>query len=92
MDSFSDEEKTVQLYDRQGNYAGELSFPADAIQYNPVIGELYVGASDAALCYNDYYYDDDDENDRKMKADFLAKIVQSVTIQRVQAGKLHYVV
>jgi hypothetical protein len=92
MDSFSEDEKTVQLYDRQDNYAGELSFPADAIQYDPVIGELYVGASDVALCYNDYYYDDDDENDRKVKAAFLAKKVQSVTIQRVQAGKLHYAV
>jgi SpoVK/Ycf46/Vps4 family AAA+-type ATPase len=92
MDSFSEDEKTVQLYDRQGNYAGELSFPADAIQYNPVIGELYVGASDVALCYNDYYYDDEDENDRKAKVAFLAKNVQSVTIQRVQVGKLHYAV
>jgi hypothetical protein len=92
MDSFSEDEKTVQLYDRQGDYAGELSFFADAIQYNPAIGELSVGAADVSLGYSDYYYDEDDENDRRVKAAFLAKDVQSVTIQRVQAGKLHYVV
>jgi hypothetical protein len=92
MDSFSDEEQTVKLYNRQGDYKGSVSFPADAIRFNSIMGELFVDPGDISLDYRDYYYDDDDENDRKAKKDFMSKEIVSVTIRRTESANIHYAV
>lgn len=86
MDSFNEEEKTVYLYNRQGNYAGEITFQADAIKFNSLTGELYVDGSDVSVDY------DGDEDDEKSRKALIAKEIQQVTIQRVQASNLHYAV
>ena len=88
MDSFNEEEKTVYLYNRQGNYAGEITFPADAIKFNSLTGELYVDGSDITI---DYDYDGDEDDEKPRKA-LIAKDIQQVTIHRVQASNLHYAV
>jgi len=88
MDSFNEEDKNVYLYNRQGNYAGEITFPADAIKFNSLTGELYVDGSDISI---DYDYDGDEE-DKKSKKTLIARDIQQVIIHRVQASNLHYVV
>ena len=88
MDSFDDEEKTVYLYNRQDNYAGEITFPADAIKFNSLTGELYVDGSDIMI---DYDYDGDADDEKSRKA-LIARNIQLVTIHRVQASNLHYAV
>ena len=88
MDSFNEEDKTVYLYNRQGNYAGEITFPSDAIKFNSLTGELYVDGSDISV---DYDYDGDEGDDKPRKA-LIAKDIQQVTIYRVQTNNLHYAV
>lgn len=88
MDSFSEDDKQICLYNKQGVYAGEISFSADAIKYHSLTGELYVDGSDIIIDY-DYY---GDETDQKAKKSLVDKKIVSVTIQRVQGNKLHYAV
>lgn len=92
MDSFSDEEQYVRLFDRQGDYKGAISFPADAIRYSPIIGELLVDPSDVSLDYRDYYDDESDDDSKKEKKAFLSKEVASVTIKRLESTNIHYAV
>lgn len=82
------DDKQICLYNKQGVYAGEISFSADAIKYHSLTGELYVDGSDIIIDY-DYY---DDETDQKAKKSLVDKKIVSVTIQRVQGNKLHYAV
>lgn len=88
MDSFNEEDKTVYLYNRQGSYAGEITFPSDAIRFNSLTGELYVDGSDISV---DYDYDGGEDDEKSRKA-LIAKDIQQVTIHRVQANNLHYTV
>lgn len=88
MNSFNDEDKTVCLYDHHGHYAGEITFPSEAILYNSLTGELYVDGADISF---DYEYDYD-EDDKKAKEKLMAKEIQQVIIHRIQANNLHYAV
>lgn len=87
MDSFSEDEMEVELREKQGNYAGDITFMPYKMQFDSGTGDLFIDPADAMLDYETY--DDDDKEKRKV---LRAKAIQKIIIHRVYNNRLHYAV
>ena len=90
MDLFNDEEdKSISIYNKQGMYAGTLSFPVGAVRFNSMTGEMVVDPKSVEI---DFYYDDEDDNESRKKKQAKKKVIQSVKISRMMERNIHYAV
>ena len=87
MDSFSEDEMEVELHEKHGRYAGDITFLPYKLQFDSKSGDLFVDAADVELDYETY--DDDDKEKRKA---LRAKTIQKISIHRVFDNRLHYAV
>jgi SpoVK/Ycf46/Vps4 family AAA+-type ATPase len=87
MDSFSEDEIEVELHEKHGSYAGDITFLPYKLQFDSRSGDLFIDAADAMLDYVTY----DDEDKEKKKA-LMSKPIQKIIIHRVFDNRLHYAV
>ena len=87
MDSFSEEEIEVELHEKRGGYAGEISFLPYKLQFDSRTGNLFIDATDVMLDYETY-----DEEDKEKRKALRAKPIEKITIHRVFDNRLHYAV
>ena len=87
MDSFSKDEIEVELHEKRGGYAGEITFLPYKLQFDSRTGNLFIDATEVELDYITY----DDEDKEKRKA-LRAKPIHKIIINRVFDNRLHYAV
>lgn len=86
MDSYSEDEIEVELHEKHGLYAGNITFLPYKLQFDSGSGNLFIEAADAELDYLSY---DDDKKKRKA---LRAKSIKKIIIHRVFDNRLHYAV
>lgn len=90
MDSFSTNNKNINLYELSGGYAGEITFCPAKIKYNASTRELYLDAKDIRIDFDNYDYDDEENKEKKQL--LINRGMDRVVITRVVDNMLHYAV
>ncbi|SHI70472.1 AAA family ATPase [Pseudobutyrivibrio xylanivorans] len=88
MNSFSNEEVTFHLKEKNGEYAGEVSFCPTDITMDYASGTMVLEAKNVSLGYDTY----DDEEDAKKKNALIERGLQKIVITRVTNNQLYYAV